>query len=393
LKLEVEGILLDYIYFDQAASSFPKPKKVAEAVGQAITSYGANPGRGGHSLAVKAGQTIFETRIKIAKLFGERNANNVIFYQNATYALNQAIQGLQLKKGFHIITTALEHNSVRRPLELLKKKFEIELTYIQPNDTGMISAHAVREAIRDNTVAIVVSHASNVTGAITPIEEIGQIAYENKLAFIVDASQTAGVLPINMEEMNIDCLAFAGHKSLLGPQGTGVLIIKEDFPLEPISYGGTGGFSESIGQPDKRPERFEVGTLNTPGIAGLSAGIDEVNERGLEQIFAHEWKLTQYFLQAIEKMDGVNYYGPHLLSKRLPVVPFTIEGLDSHEAATILDEHYKIALRAGLHCSPLAHEHMETIQYGTLRASFGIYNTIEEIDRLIHAIEEIKAYF
>ncbi|WP_078556386.1 aminotransferase class V-fold PLP-dependent enzyme [Bacillus alkalicellulosilyticus] len=384
---------MDIIYFDQAASSFPKPKSVAISMAEAVNEYGANPGRGGHRLAVKASENIFATRKKIADMFGESDPNNVIFTQNATYALNQAIQGLPLTDGDHVITTSLEHNSVRRPLEFLKETKGISISYIKPRENGLLNSQDIKTEIKSNTVAIVTSHGSNVTGAVLPITEIGDIAKQHNLYFIVDASQTAGVIPINMETQHIDMLAFPGHKGLLGPQGTGVLIVNKRVPLMPLIYGGTGSHSEDISQPNERPYRFESGTLNTPAIVGLLAGIEEVEKLTIENIYAHELALTKHCLQELEKIDGVKIYGPSLKKERLGVISFTLEGMDVHEVSMVLDQHYHIAVRAGLHCSPLAHECTNTVSSGTIRVSFGPYNTIEEIDQFIQAVNEIKAYF
>lgn len=384
---------MEFIYFDQAASSFPKPPSVAKAVREAITEYGANPGRSGHLLAKKAGDVIYETRVKLSQFFGQKHPQHVIFYPNATYALNQAILGYSFAKGDHVITTSLEHNSVRRPLEYLKRTVGIHISYIKPNNLGLIDPQDIKKEITANTKAIVVTHGSNVTGAITPIEQIGEIAHNHNLYFVVDASQTAGVLSIDMEAMYIDCLAFPGHKGLLGPQGTGVLIVKDPTMLTPLIYGGTGGFSELVDQPEKSPERFESGTLNTPGIAGLLAGVKEVEQIGLEKIFAHEWELTNYFLQELQTLTAVEVFGPPIEQQRLAVVPFKITGLDDHEATTIFDQHYHIGLRAGLHCAPMIHETLGTIATGSIRASFGYYNTLDEVKRFVEAIKEVQTYF
>lgn len=385
---------MTYLYFDQAASSFPKPKVVGESMLEAIEQYGANPGRGGHLLARRAGEVIYGARQKLAKLFGLDDANRVIFYQNATYALNQAIMGLQLQAGNHIITTVFEHNSVRRPLEYLRRTKGIEITYVIADENGRISAKNIEKAITPQTVAIVASHGSNVTGAILPLHEVGKIAYQNQVKFIVDAAQSAGLCSIDMEWDHIDALAFPGHKGLLGPQGTAALLIRHSLELMPITFGGTGSFSELIEQPEKLPERFEVGTLNTPGIAGLSAALDVINERGLDKIFAHHWELTKYCLEQLVAIDGVRVYGPPITYKRLPVISFTLPRIDANEAAIILDDHYQIGVRAGLHCAPLAHEALQTIQSGgALRASFGLYHTKEDVQRLIHAIKEILSFF
>lgn len=246
-------------------------------------------------------------------------------------------------------------------------------------------------AILPETKLIVVSHGSNLTGAILPIEMIGDVCHQKGITFLVDAAQTAGVLPINMETMHIDMLAFPGHKGLLGPQGTGGLIIKKHIELNPLFHGGTGNQSEEKNQPKERPNRYESGTLNTPGIAGLSAGIDEVLNIGLDQIFNHEWELTKYAIEKLSTIDGVTVFGPEHNKKRLAVIPFIINGTDVQEVAMIFDQHYQVAIRAGLHCSPLAHETIGTLNGGTLRASFGIYNSVEEIDKWIEMIKEIKA--
>lgn len=378
------------IYFDQAASSFPKPKSVAEAVAKAINEYGANPGRGGHQLANKAASVIYDTRLKLALLFGEKDPNNVIFCQNATHALNQGIKGFPLEKGDHIISTSYEHNSVRRPLEFLKTEKGVNVTYIKSDHNGHIRKEDFIKAIKPETKLVVTSHGSNLTGAIFPIEMIGLICKEKKITFLVDAAQTAGVIPIDMEKMNIDMLAFPGHKGLLGPQGTGVLIVKKHVNLNPLFHGGTGSHSEEKEQPLERPTRYESGTMNTPGIAGLSAGIEEIKKIGIKEIFQHELKLTKYALEKLKNIQGVTVFGPDRDKLRLAVIPFVIDGTDVQEIAMIFDSHYDVALRGGLHCSPLAHETIGTVENGTLRASFGLYNTIEEIDKWIEIIQEIK---
>lgn len=384
---------MTYLYFDQAASSFPKPKAVGMAMLEAIEQYGANPGRGGHRLARRAGEVIYDARQKLAKLFGLNDANRVIFYQNATYALNQAIIGLPLQKGDHIITTVFEHNSVRRPLEYLQRTKGITLTYVQADENGLITAENIEKSITPKTIAIVASHGSNVTGAILPLHEVGLIAHHHQITFILDASQSAGLCPIHMEQDHIDALAFPGHKSLLGPQGTAALLIRNSLELMPITFGGTGSFSELIDQPLQLPERFEAGTLNTPGIAGLSAALDVINERDVEKAFAHHWELTKFCLEQLEMIEGVYIFGPRLSFERLPVVSFTLSGIDANEVAIILDEHYQIGLRAGLHCAPLAHKALATIQSGgTLRASFGYEHTKEDIKRLVEAVKEIKSF-
>jgi cysteine desulfurase family protein len=381
------------IYFDQAASSFPKPKEVAQAVYEAIHDYGANPGRGGHALAKRAGDKIYETRAAIAKFFGLRDPKRVVFFQNATGALNQGIKGLDWKMGDHVLTTSYEHNSVRRPLEYLKKHHGVEISYMTPTDNGGISQDEIKSHIKAETKLIVVNHGSNLTGMILPLEKLSTVAKEHNILLMVDASQTAGILPIHMEEMGIDILAFAGHKGLMGPQGTGALLVREGIQLMPILHGGTGRFSEDADQPEDWPERLESGTLNTPGIAGLLAGLQEVEEITIKKIYQHERALTHYCLEKLQAIQGVKVFGPSWAIPRLAVIAFIIEGIDSHEVAMVLDQHYQIAVRAGIHCTPLAHEAVGSIETGAVRVSFGIYNTKQEIDQFIKAIEEIKMGF
>lgn len=378
------------IYFDQAASSFPKPKGVADAMVEAVTLYGANPGRGGHALSQKASDVIYETRVLLGELFGLKNPKRIVFFQNATGALNQGIKGLQLSKGDHVITSSYEHNSVRRPLEYLRSNNGIELTYIKPNQNGTINEEELIGEIKSTTKLIIATHGSNLTGMILPIKKIGEMARDHGIKFMVDASQTAGVLPVNMADMNIDMLAFAGHKGLLGPQGTGVLMVQEGIQLEPIFHGGTGSFSESSEQPDQWPERLESGTLNTPGIAGLQAGCQEVRKIGISSIYEHEYKLIVKCIDGLNQMGGITIYGPDEGVMRLGVLSFVIDGIDSHEIAMILNDHYHIAVRAGLHCSPMGHESMGTLETGAVRISLGIYNTEQEVDQFLNAIKEIK---
>jgi cysteine desulfurase family protein len=381
------------IYFDHAASSYPKPNKVADAMYEAVTSFSANPGRGGHKLAEQAKAVIDAARQKLSRFFGAPGSKHVWFYQNATMALNQALLGFPFEEGDHVIATMFEHNSVIRPLEQLVLEKKITVTYIETDEEGIITVDQVEKALTEKTKMIAVSHASNVTGAVVPIREIASVVKKNNVIVLLDASQTAGTIEINMKEDGIDLLAFAGHKSLLGPQGTGVLISKDDYKLEPLVVGGTGSYSELIRQPDKWPDRYEAGTLNTPGIAGLSAGIDEVLERGISNIWNHEQILMEQFLNGIKELSGFITYGPANVTKRVAVIPLELEGVDSHELAMILDEHYQIAVRAGMHCAPKTHHCLQTSETGLVRISFGPYNTAEEVERLLEALKEIKQAF
>jgi cysteine desulfurase family protein len=389
-KLEEENMRI--IYLDNAASSWPKPPGVKEAMVEAIDEYAANPGRGGHALAMKASKTVFRARMQVARLFGIKNPNDLFFYLNATQALNQAIKGF-LKEGDHVISSSIEHNSVRRPLEFLRRTKQVEITYVEPREDGQFYAEDFASAIRPDTRLIAVSHASNLTGLILPIEAIGKAAKERGVTFLVDASQTAGVLPIDVEKMNIDMLAFPGHKGLYGPQGTGGLYVRHDLDLEPLIHGGTGSQSEAIEQPATRPDRFESGTANTVGLAGLWAGVTFVLEKGIEQIHAHEWALAKKTILSLQKITGVEVYGPGVEFERVGVVSFNIDGVDASEVSFILDQQYGIATRAGYHCTPLGHRTAGTEARGAVRASFGVFNTEEDVDELIKAVEEIAAAF
>jgi cysteine desulfurase family protein len=360
---------------------------------EAVTSYSANPGRGGHQLAERARSVIHDARKKLALFFGAPGSKHVWFYQNATMALNQALIGFPFQEGDHVVTTKFEHNSIIRPLEKLAVEKKILITYVEPNEDGLITANALEEAITENTKLFAISHASNVTGALVPIGEISKVAKQNEIVVLLDASQTAGTISINMDKDGIDLLAFAGHKSLLGPQGTGVLISKNDYSLTPLVVGGTGSYSELTYQPLKWPDRYEAGTLNTPGIAGLSAGIDELERIGLDNILQHEQNLMERFLDGVKLISAITTFGPLDITKRVAVISFYFEGLESHELATILDEHYNIAVRAGLHCAPKTHDCLNSTDTGLVRVSFGPYNTDEEVDQLLEALKEISQAF
>ncbi|WP_018131414.1 aminotransferase class V-fold PLP-dependent enzyme [Effusibacillus pohliae] len=375
------------IYLDNAASTWPKPPEVAEAMLQVMREFAANPGRSGHRLALQAAATIEQTRTRLAKLFHVKNPNDVIFTQNATESINLGLKGY-LKPGDHVVTTSLEHNSVRRPLEFLRQN-GIDVTYVTVSDSDDSLLRDVEESFRKNTKLLVVTHASNLTGRILPIEQLGWIARRHNVKFMVDASQTAGFWPIDVEAMNIDLLAFPGHKSLYGPQGTGGLYIHPELDLVPLLHGGTGGQSELAEQPPTRPDRYESGTRNTVGIAGLGAGLKFIEETGLETIRKHEEQLTRLLIEELSAIPGLALYGPDRDQPRCPVVSFSMEGYDANEVGFILDTHYQIAVRAGLHCSPLAHETVGTIRTGLVRASLGYFNTEQEIGELVRALKEI----
>ena len=375
------------IYFDNSATSFPKPEEVYKASEKAMRIFGANPGRGGHRMAVEASKEIFKVREKIANLFNIKDPLRIAFTQNSTYALNFAIKGCINKKG-HVITTALEHNSSLRPLFSKRDNGEIELELIYPEKNGDISIKKIIESINEDTIAVVVNHISNVTGTIVDIEKIGKVTREKGVMLIVDASQSAGYLDIDVERDGIDILCFTGHKSLYGLQGSGGIYIREGIDFIPIIEGGTGSFSKLERQPLVMPEGLEAGTLNTLAIVSLGAGIDFIQKVGIENIRKHEDKLTQRFLTELKKIPEVEVYGS---DKRGPVVTLNIKGIDSGDLAAYLDEEYGILVRGGLHCAPKIHETIGNGENGGVRFSFGFFNTDEEIEYAINVIKEIVA--
>ena len=375
------------VYFDNSATSFPKPEIVYKTAERAMRVYGANAGRGGHRMAIEASQEIFKVREKVAKLFNIKDPLRIAFTQNSTYALNFAIKGCINKKG-SVITTAIEHNSSLRPLFSKRDKDKISLKIIEPEVNGDILAEKIIESITKDTVAIVVNHISNVTGAIVDIGKIGKITREKGILFIVDVSQSAGYLDIDVEKLCIDILCFTGHKSLYGLQGSGGIYIREGISFTPIIEGGTGSFSKLERQPLVMPEGLEAGTLNTMAIISLGAGIDYIQEVGIENIRYHENKLTQKFLKELEKISEVEIYGNE---NRAPVVTLNIKGIDSGDLAGYLDEKYGILVRSGLHCAPKIHKIIGNGESGGVRFSFGFFNTLEEVEYAIKAIKEIIA--
>jgi cysteine desulfurase family protein len=361
--------------------------QILKAVDKCFREFGANPGRSGHKLALEAGRAIYETRELICQLFNIDNPMQIIFTSNATDSLNLAIKGI-LKNGDHVITSSMEHNSVIRPIKTLEE-IGVENTVVQCDKQGFIDVKDIVKAIKENTKMIAITHASNVTGTVMPIDEIGKLAKENNLILLVDAAQTAGVYDIDVKKMNIDMLAFPGHKGLMGPQGTGGLYIREGIDMRQMKEGGTGSKSESLYQPEIVPDRYESGTPNTPGIVGLGAGIKFIIEKGIENIRKHEEYLTDYMLNELKKIDMVNIYGPQDAKKQASVISINIGDLDSSELSFILDKAFDIAVRSGLHCAPLAHKTIGTFEQGTVRFSIGYFNTKEDIDQSIEAIKKI----
>lgn len=377
------------LYFDNAATSWPKPEATVRAVDSCLREMGGSPGRSGHSLSIDAGRVIFNAREALAGLLGIDDPLRIVLTKNATEALNIAVVGL-LKPGDHVITSSMEHNSVMRPLRAMEAN-GVELTVIPCSAAGELDPGAVVLAIKKNTKAIFLTHASNVTGTIIPVADIGRIAREHGLVFCVDAAQTAGALPIDIGAMDIDLLAFTGHKSLFGPQGTGGLYIRKDLEqfISPLMRGGTGSRSEYEEQPNFMPDKFESGTPNTSGYAGLTAGIDFILSQGLNTINAYEKSLTKLFLQGIGAVDKVTIYGRKDASRRIAVVSFNIQGIDPAKAALELDERFGIMSRSGIHCAPSAHKTIGTFPVGTVRFSFSYFNTVEEINQAVDAVRSL----
>ncbi|QQK08768.1 aminotransferase class V-fold PLP-dependent enzyme [Miniphocaeibacter halophilus] len=375
------------IYFDNAATTFPKPEIVYEKTLDAMKNFGANPGRSGHRLSLKMDREIFDVRQKLTDFIGGDNPLNLIFTKNCTESLNIAIKGIVEEKS-HVITTAMEHNSVLRPLKQLENIGYIDLTIIPANELGLIDIDDIKNAIRENTKLCVITIMSNLVGTITEIDKISEILKENNIKLIVDAAQGIGYLNIDVIKSNIDILCFPGHKSLFGPMGTGALYINGDLELKTIMEGGTGSFSLDLNQPKVYPDRLEAGTLNGTSIVGLGAGIDFINEVGLEVIRNHENQLKNKFIDGLKNIKEITVYGPKD-SRQGHVVPINIKGLDSSELAFKLDDEYGICVRAGYHCAPLAHRSIGTEKLGAARFSFSYFNTLEEVQKALEILEKI----
>lgn len=374
------------IYLDNAATTQQKPPQVIDAVVRAMTTLG-NASRGAHESALQASRAIYDTRCKIACLFGCTRADHVIFTSNATEALNIAIRGTL--DGGHVITTDMEHNSVLRPLYLLESQGTISLSFVSVADNKRLSRPDFEALIRPDTRAIVCTHASNLTGDLTDIASVGALAKERGLLFIVDASQTAGCVPIDMESMGIDILCFTGHKGLYGPQGTGGLCIREGIEIRPWKVGGSGVQSYLKTQPTEYPTRLEAGTLNGHGLMGLSAALDFLKQTGVEAISRREHELMRRFYEGVTAVDGVTVYGDFSDDCRTAVVALNVRDYDSGSVADELSEVYGIATRSGAHCAPRMHAALGTTEQGAVRFSFSFFTTEAEVDAAITAIRTI----
>ncbi len=379
------------IYFDNAATSWPKPATVIEAMSHFMTEVGANPGRSAHRLSIEAARIIYETREALARLLNMDDPLRIVFGLNATDALNLALYGI-LRSGDHVVTSSMEHNSVMRPLRALEKQGVVEVDVVPCSSEGFMDPADVEAALRPKTRMIVLNHASNVVGSLLPVAEAGEIARAHGVLLLVDAAQTAGAYPLDMEAMQIDLLAFTGHKALLGPQGTGGLCIGrrvEVDDLEPLKRGGTGSRSEREEQPEFLPDKCESGTPNTVGLTGLRAGVEFVLEHGVENIRLHEVKLTRRLIEGLLDVPGVIVYGGHDAQMQTAAVSFNVEGLSPSEVGLKLDEEYEIMSRVGLDCAPAAHRTIGTFPVGTVRFGLSYFNTAEEVDEALAAVRAI----
>lgn len=378
------------IYLDNAATTRQKPRQVVDAVVEAMTTMG-NAARGAHDSALLAAREIYRTRQKLAELFGCKRADHVIFTANSTEALNIAIRGI-LNPGDHVISTDLEHNSVLRPLHLLEEQDGVALSFVPADSRGLVDYGDFESLIRPETKAIVCTHASNLTGEILDLNRIGAVAKAHDLLLIVDASQTAGCVPIDMETMGIDVLCFTGHKGLYAPQGTGGLCIREGVEIRPFRVGGSGVHSYDSHQPGAYPTRLEAGTLNSHGIMGLSAALDFLRDTGIDTIARHEQELMRRFYEGVSQIPGITVYGDFASGHpRTAVVALNVLDYDSSAVSDELSECYDIATRPGAHCAPRMHRALGTVEQGAVRFSFSWFNTPADVDAALQALKEIAA--
>ncbi|MGK2905532.1 MAG: aminotransferase class V-fold PLP-dependent enzyme [Desulfuromonadales bacterium] len=377
------------IYLDNAATSFPKPPQVVEAVERTLRLNAANPGRGGHQLSLQAGRLVMECRETVARFFGINDSTRIAFTANATEAINLGLFGLLLP-GDRVVTTSMEHNAVVRPLRALNDR-GVDVIRVIADSLGFVNPDEIRNACIPGTRLLMMNHCSNVTGTLQAIDQIGPWCRQQGIIFMVDAAQSAGVFPINVDEMAIDLLAVPGHKSLLGPPGTGFLYVRNGLELRPLLYGGTGNFSQSATQPAEMPERLESGTLNTIGLAGLKAGIEFIESIGLDLIRSHEQCLVSALIEGLSTLDGVTLYGPLSALPRGGALSFNVKNMDPSTLGFRLDREYDICCRVGLHCAPDVHGSIGTFPEGTVRLSPGYFNTSDDIDKTLTAIRAIIA--
>ncbi len=378
-----------FIYLDNGATSFPKPEVVYTTMDQFYRKLGVNPGRSGYDICMEAGEVIENTRRTLTKFFNGTDPNRLCFSYNSTDALNLIIFGM-LEKGDHAITTTIEHNSVLRPLYHLEKFGGVEVDYIPFDKKGFVEPDAFKKKFQNNTKLVIVNHASNVIGTIQPVKEIGKHCREREIPFAIDASQSAGKIPIDMEDLNLDVIAFTGHKSLLGPTGIGGLYVREGIEIRHTRAGGTGVRSAVRTHLYEYPYRLEYGTPNTLGISGLQAGLKWIQKQGMEKLYAHEMELTKKLRDGLKDVNGVKLYCQDDLTDHISVLLCNVEGFEALNTGTILDVDHNIACRTGLHCAPLVHEQLGTSEiHGGVRFGIGPFNTEEDIQTAIDAMKEI----
>ena len=378
------------IYLDNASTTKIKPESVYNVINDTLRNIGCSPSRGSYFCSLQAGRLLFKTRQKLAKLFNVKDSRYIVFTPGITYSLNTALQGL-LNEGDHVITTCLEHNAVSRPLKMLEQHKNIKISWINVSQNGSINLLDIENAILPSTKLIVVNHASNIIGTILPLSEITAIAKKYNLYTIADCAQTAGYCDINFTELGLDVLAFTGHKALYGPPGTGGMVLSERAAknMRPLIVGGTGSSSTKEFQPEHMPEKFESGTQNTAGIAGLGAGVQFLLDIGLNTIRGHEEKLLQKLINGLNDIRNIQIYYSGDIYKQVPTISLTIGNLEMGVMSILLDEKYGIMTRSGVHCSPLSHNSIGTLQTGTIRLSIGYFNTEEEIDYVIKSLKEL----
>lgn len=373
------------IYCDNAATTYPKPPAVYDAVMHYMRDIGVSPGRSNHALTHNADTIVFETREKCAALFNVADSSRIVFTLNATESINTALFGL-LKPGDRVAVTSMEHNAVMRPLHRLVQERGIEVVQLPCNSHGVLSLEALETALKTDLKLVVINHASNICGTIQPLDTISAIVHAHNTLLLVDAAQSAGSLPLDVQKTHIDLLAFSGHKGLYGPQGTGGLYISDELVLTPLKFGGTGSKSDSGEQPNFLPDAFESGTLNAPGIAGLGAGIDFITRQTIPSIRQHGIDLTRHFLDEARTISALTIHGASVPETMLPTISLTIAGKDPGVCARQLNDEFGICCRMGLHCAPMAHQTLGTFPNGTLRFSFGCFNTHSDIDAVISAL-------
>lgn len=378
------------IYLDNSATAYPKPDSVYDFMYEFYKKHGVNPGRSGYDMCMATEEILHATRTMLAEFFGGSVPDQLTFSYNASDSLNMIIQGM-VESGDHVVTTNVEHNSVLRPLNHLERDGGVAVTRVPFDDYGFVDPDDIRRAIKPNTKLCVVNHASNVVGTVQPVAEIGKVCKENGVYFAVDSSQSAGVVPIDVEKMNIDLLAFTGHKGLMGPTGIGGSYIREGVPIRGTRYGGTGVRSAYPFHLEEFPYRMENGTINIVGVAGLNAGQKWIRERGVENIHAHEMKLWDRLRTSLQEIEGVVTYCADTADRHIAVLSFNIDGIDAGNVGIRLDVEYNIACRTGLQCAPLVHEQIGTAKHGTVRFGIGPFNTDEHIDTAIAAVKELAA--